>query len=140
MQLAADRAAIQKGRVVTAASTASKAKGTALWEQAKAQASARPATTAKPATMQATRPATTPAIIGNGIFKQSVAPTLTRAEWQTLSAQDKSRFFAEGGKLVDPPEAAKPHRVNGQLTRAGFDALTPAEKGAHCKSGAGIVA
>jgi hypothetical protein len=27
--------------------------------------------------------------------------TMLRSEWQNLSAKDKSRFFAEGGKLVD---------------------------------------
>jgi hypothetical protein len=58
---------------------------------------------------------------------------MVRGEFDKLSPADKSRLFAEGGKLIDPVEV-KPTHKGGQLTRAGFNTLTPAGKSAHCKA------
>jgi hypothetical protein len=61
--------------------------------------------------------------------------TMLRSEWQNLSNKDKSRFFAEGGKLAQDPEPAKPLSKGGQLTREGLRALSPQAQNAYFAKG-----
>jgi hypothetical protein len=78
-----------------------------------------------------------PGVAGAAAFTKPVM-TMLRSEWQALSAADKNRFLREGGKLVEP-QAVKPHHKNGQLTRAGFDALTPKAKSEFFAQGKKII-
>jgi hypothetical protein len=90
----------------------------------------------KPIHRAAVPAATAPAATGftNAAQFASQGLTMCRSEWDKLSASDKSRFFKEQGKLVDDPKPAAPLSKNGDLTRAGFDAMTPAAKSAHCQA------
>ncbi len=71
---------------------------------------------------------------------EAAAKVKTRSQFSALNTREKSEFFKNGGKLISDPQPAKAHRdKSGNLTRAGFDAMSPAAKAAHCKSGAGII-
>jgi hypothetical protein len=92
-----------------------------------------PAPVARPALARAitaaAKPAPAPAVAGLTSAAAFAKPQMSmlRSEWNALSAADKSRYFKEGGKLVEP-QAVKPTHKNGMLTRAGFDQLSATAK------------
>lgn len=61
--------------------------------------------------------------------------TMARSEWSKLTTADKSRFFAEGGKLAEDPAPTKPLSKGGQLTREGLRQLTPRQQNEYFAKG-----
>jgi hypothetical protein len=117
--LAAVKATIAENQALKAKLAATKAKQAALEAARKSQS------------VMKTSPITT--VTAAAFAKPKM--TMLRSEWKKLSDSDRSRFFAEGGKLVDDPEPAKPLSKGGQLTREGLRALSPQAQNAYFSKG-----
>jgi hypothetical protein len=124
--LTAVKASLAENAALKAKLAATKAKQAAL-ERAKISQSIMKNTVTTPTK------ATTGTITAAAFAKPQM--TMLRSEWQNLSNADKSRFFAEGGKLVEAAEPAKPLSKGGQLTREGLRALSPQAQNAYFAKG-----
>jgi hypothetical protein len=112
--LAAVKATLAENEASKAKLAATKAKQAALEAARKSQSIMKTPITPTPA------PITT--ITAAAFAKPKM--TMLRSEWKKLSDADRSRFFAEGGKLIEAAEPAKPLSKGGQLTRHGFNQLS----------------
>lgn len=125
--IAAIDAAIAENVALKAKVSATKAKLQALEAARKSQSNFMQ-TPSKPTTAP-----TTGTITAAAFTKPQM--TMARSEWSKLSTADKSRFFAEGGKLAEDPSPTKPTSKGGQLTREGLRQLTPRQQNEYFAKG-----